>query len=258
MIRPWLFTLFFFGLYGATQASKLSIKYKRPNSDRYLEIFRALKSNHNSIYGESTDYLKSVYRWPDKIEVMVTTCDALNSSYTPDAKQIVICYESLYQKINDYPENTNSDEAYERRVFQNVMFTFWHEIGHALMDQYGMCEGRNVKSLEMLADEFAILSMLWREEDYWKGIVMISALHYKSKSERMQGKNYESHPSDELRYQKMIVLLYGFAQKSYAKLKTEVDQLVWLDQSAHEYYLGRSAFWEENLRNHTRSDFFNY
>lgn len=243
--------------YGASEAAKLSIKYERPDSYKYLEIYHALKANHQSMYGESAKYLKSLYDWQEDIKIVVTSCGYINSRYLPGQNEIFICYESLYQKVYDYPQKASSKKVFENRIYQNVMFTLWHEMGHALMDQFEIGNESDVERLERMADEFAVLSMLWRKEDHWKDILMISALHFKSKAARNSGIIYEVHPSDELRYQKMIALLYGFAQKSYSKLQPEIDQLDWLDRSAQEYYLERSAFWEQNLRVHTRRDFFN-
>lgn len=240
-----------------SSAGQLFVKYERPESYRHKEVYKVLKANHKTMYGESAEYLSNLYKWPDDITIVVRSCGLVNSRYLPDQKKIIICYESLGQKIYDYPEKTTSKEVWEKRVYQNVMFTFWHEVGHALMDLYGIQEGEDFKNLELLADEFAAMSMLWRQGEYWKDILMISALHFKSKSIKVPGKNYEMHPPDELRYQKLLVLLYGFAQKSYSKLESQVNQLDWLDISAHEYYLDRYAFWNANLRNHTSRVFFN-
>ena len=242
---------------GNSLAAKVSIEYTKPNSSKYLEVYKVLKSKHRLIYGESIVYLNGLYRWQSDISILVTECGTVDTRYLSDQKSIVICYESLYQKIYDYPERAISKEAFVRRVYQNVMFTFWHEMGHALMDQYGLGSNENRSTLELLADEFAVLSMLWRNDGQWKDIVMISALHFKSKSTVTPDKKYQIHPPDRLRYEKMIVLLYGFAQKSYLRLKPEVKSLDWLNISAQEYYLERSAFWEEILRNHARRDFFN-
>lgn len=252
-----LFAWISFSLLSNLQAAKISIEYAKPQSPTYLEVYKTLKSKHRLIYGESIAYLNDLYQWQGDVSVLVTECGGVDSRYLPDQKTIVICYESLFQKIYDYPERAKSKEEFIHRVYQNAMFTFWHEMGHALMDQYGIETNADRKSLELLADEFAVLSMLWRNDNQWKDIVMISALHFKSKSTRKPKENYQIHPSDELRYEKMIVLLYGFAQKSYLRLRPEVDSLEWLDISAHEYYLERSAFWEKNLRNHVRRDFFN-
>ncbi len=252
-----LFTWIGFALQSNLLAAKVSIEYAKPNSSKYLEVYKALKSKHRLIYGESISYLNGLYLWQNDIKILVTECGAVDSRYLSDQKLIVICYESLYQKIYDYPERAKFKEAFVRRVYQNSMFTFWHEMGHALMDQYGLGMDSDMKAHELLADEFAILSMLWRNDSQWKDIVMISALHFKSKSALTPDKKYQIHPSDEMRYEKMMVLLYGFAQKSYLRLKPEVESLNWLHISAQEYYLERSAFWERNLRNHVRRDFFN-
>ena len=256
LIKSVLFVLMTYGLHGVGEAAQLSVKYERPESDKYLKIYQVLKANHKSMFGESSKYLEGLYDWQVDIELVVTSCHYANSRYLPDTKKIFICYESLYQKIYDYPKKANSKHAFERRVMQNVMFTFWHEVGHALIDQFRIGSGLNLEKLELLADEFAALSMLWRRDNQWKDILMISALHFKSKSERNTDVPYKNHPSDELRYQKMIALLYGFAQKSYARLRPETDQFEWLEISAHEYYLERSRFWEQNLRDHARKGFF--
>ncbi|WP_456458845.1 DUF4344 domain-containing metallopeptidase [Reichenbachiella sp.] len=252
-----LFVLLSACLFGHCAAARLTVIYSKPKSAGYQEIYKALKSNHRMMYGESVAYLQDLYNWNQDIEIRVTECGSIDSKYLPDEHVIVICYESLYQKVYDYPAKTQTKKAFVNRVYQNVMFTFWHEVGHAIMDQYGIGRQDDRKTLELLADEFAVLSMLWRNDGHWKDIVMISALHFKSKSTRIAKENYKVHPADDLRYEKMIVLLYGFAQKSYLRLKPEVDSLDWLSISAQEYYLERSDFWEENLRNHVRKDFFN-
>lgn len=252
-----LFALVIFVSHGYSFASRLSIEYVKPNSAKYQEVYKVLKSNHRTIYGESISYLQNLYDWKADIEIKVVECGAVDSRYIPAHKQIIICYESLYQKINDYPKTARSKKDFVHRVFQNAMFTFWHEIGHALMDEFQIEGIQDRRTNELYADEFAVLSMLWRNDSRWKDVVMISALHFKSKSTRLPMEQYEIHPSDNLRYEKMITLLYGFAQKSYLRLKPEVDSLDWLVISAQEYYLERSAFWEKNLRNHTQKDFFN-
>lgn len=234
--------------------AKISIRYERPTSAKYEELYRALKSNHKEILGESAKYLNRLYRWEADVKVVVTTCGYVNSRFQPPGT-VVICYESLYQKVYDYSEKANSKEAYVQRVFQNTMFTFWHEIGHAMIHQVGFGENLEVRQLEGYADEFAILSLLWREGAKWKDVVMISALHFKQKASLAE-KAYKDHPDDHRRYEKMIALRYGFSQKSYSRLSAEVSQIQWLTQSPQAYYLERSAYWEKILREHTRRDFF--
>lgn len=236
-------------------AAKISIRYEKPASPKYDAIYKALKSNHKKALGESADYLNRLYRWPDDIVVTVTDCGYVNSRYESPGT-VIICYESLYSKVYDYPVSAIDKKAFANRVLQNTMFTFWHEIGHAAIDQFEIGSGLAPLLIETYADEFAILSMLWRSGQEWKDVVMISALHYKQKSEIGDTKDYKNHPDDRLRYEKMIALLYGFSQKSYSRLSSEVDQIQWLNKSAQAYYLERSNFWERFLRIRTRRDFF--
>lgn len=238
-------------------AAKISIRYEKPDTERYLPIYKTLKSNHHQILGESVCYLRDLYDWNNDIQIIVTSCGFVNSQFQPENQRVIICYESLYEKIYDYPKAAESKEAFAHRVFQNTMFTFWHEMGHAVMDQFGISEHRDALQVEKLADEFATLSMIWRGEAKWTDVIMISALHFKSKSATKGNIKYKNHPKDESRYQRMIALLYGFASKSYSRLSDQVNQLEWLSQSSQEYYLERSQFWEEKLRPYMRTDFFN-
>ena len=176
------FLLFFFFSIGAN-AGEISIKYERPSSFKYKSIYQVLKNRHKEFYGESIQYLKELYQWNENIDILVTECGTVDSKYLPEGNMIVICYESLYQKIYDYSEKTTSKDEFQKRVFQNVMFTFWHEVGHALMDQFEISSDAARQNLELMADEFAILSFLWRSDQKWRDVARISALHFKSKSQ---------------------------------------------------------------------------
>lgn len=195
----------------SVQASKISVRYEKPVSAKYEPIYKTLKSNHRRMLGESVRSLRQLYDWPNPIQVVVASCGFVNSRYQVGDQVVVICYESLYNKIYDYPQAATSKRAFANRVFQNTMFTFWHEMGHALIDQLGLIGEANELQSEIMADEFAALSMIWRGEQKWNHVLMISALHFKSKSTSEPGKSYKNHPDDDIRYQKMIVLLHGSA-----------------------------------------------
>lgn len=239
-----------------SQAAKITIKYEKPTSPGYAAIYKTLKAHHKQMLGESVLYLNQLYHWSRDIEIVVASCGFSNSGYQPEANRIVICYESLFHKINDYPEAASSEKHFKKRVLQNVMFTFWHEMGHAMIGDLAIDQKSDTLYVEKLADEFAALSMLWRTGAGWNDILMISALHYKNKSVLKPDRSYENHPNDKLRYQKIIVLLYGFSQKSYSRLAADVSDIEWLKKSAKEYYLERSAFWIEHLRTRTKREFF--
>ncbi|MEO9967319.1 MAG: DUF4344 domain-containing metallopeptidase [Reichenbachiella sp.] len=238
-------------------AAKIFIRFEKPTEAKHQKIYKVLKSNNRQMLGESIKYLEGLYTWTDDVQIVVASCGSINSRYEPDRQLVVLCYESLHRKIYNYAEAASSKAIFERRVFQNSMFTFWHEIGHVVLDQLDLANGLDSIQIELLADEFATLSLIWREGSRYKDVVLINALHFKSQSMRQSDKKYKAHPKDQLRYEKMITLLYGFKQKSYSRLSDEVGQIEWLNMPAKEYYFERSAYWEQNLRKHTKFDFFN-
>ena len=243
------------GLSFSLSAKEIVLTYEKPGDYQHQAIYEALKANHKDILGESVQFLSHLYSIESKIKIVVKDCGSVNSSYQEHDYLIVICYESLYNKIYDYPDQAPTAELFVNRVFQNVMFTFWHEMGHALMHQFNIESDLDIRAKESLADEFAVLSMLWRSGKQWKDVLVMSALHFNNKSKN-NALEYLSHESDADRCHTILCLLYGFAPKSYARLLSSNKGISLDADHCQSYYLERAEVWKNYLREHTKRSYF--
>jgi hypothetical protein len=174
---------------------------------------------------------------------------------------IYICYETLQEKVNDYSKYPTNNDEYERRVFKNSVFTFWHEIGHAMMHQLNLPIKTSSLNEEDLADEFAVLSMIWRQDDKWTNSIVTSSLHYKNKVLKRKNKGlslpvYEYHSPDIDRYYKMNCLLYGMKPVSFARLERRLNEQPEGAASCKSYYQTRNAYWSKILIPFAKYEYF--
>lgn len=255
-----VFLLFVLAISGLSpnivKAKRLVLQYEKPQNPNHKKLYQVLKSNHKEYIGESIQFLNDLYVFDNRVLVNVLECGFNDSRFIPSQNLICLCYETLAMKIMDYPFPSDNLQLYKRRVFQNVMFTFYHEVGHVIIFQALDTALLDRLTIESLADEFAILSMLWRGDKKWKDTAMISALHFKNKSLRDPGKKYEFHRSDRYRYEQMLTMIHGMSPKSYGRLKDDVQAFEWLTKSSQAFYLDRSYYWEGILRNSLRREYF--
>ncbi|QLH10081.1 hypothetical protein DSQ20_00040 [Nitrosarchaeum sp. AC2] len=162
-------------------------KTMEDNGDFYVTYY----SNPNSIYDYSArefiinsqyfevnvDYLNEIFVLPQDIEIQLMECGEANAFYDWESKKIIICYEfvdSIYADFLQYYEiemkDGNITESDISTMTINVIdFFFYHELGHALIDMYGL----PITGLEEnAADQFATIFMLLSEDiDEYEGMI---------------------------------------------------------------------------------------
>jgi len=246
---------------GNCLSQEFAVKYERPSASSHLKLFKTLKRHDAVFYGDAVKFLNTLYRLPQSVKIIVTECGSKNSRYNFEEMTIYICYETLQEKVNDYSKSPKNNSEYERRVFKNSVFTFWHEIGHALMHQLNLPVKTVSLNEEDLADEFAVLSMIWREDDKWTNSIVTSSLHYKNKVLKRKNKGlslpiYEYHSPDIDRYYKMNCLLYGMKPVSFARLKKTLNEQPKGAANCKSYYQVRNKYWSRILKPFAKYEYF--
>ena len=135
---------------------------------------------NNQILETEIEFLNEHLRLPYDVEILATECGEINAFYYQDKKQIVICYEfiddvfDLYYYYNGYDEN---DDYVNNYAYSVIIGTFYHELGHALIDIYQL----PISGLEEnVVDQFSVYMMdFFIGDDYnWSGAEMILANGY--------------------------------------------------------------------------------
>lgn len=225
---------------------KFTITYEQPTNSNHKLLYKTLKKHHQEIYGDAIGFLNDLYALTADIEIIVRDCGSIDSRYVPEEQRIYICYESIQNKVRDYRYAPKNEKVYSQRVFDNAVFTFWHEIGHAVIDDFNLPKSDGELNLEDLADEFAVISMMLRKDDKWMNAITISALHYKNKHIRSNNDGaggYEEHSPDIDRYHNMIILLYGFRPNSFSRLKSRIDEIPGPPINCQQHFQNRYKYW---------------
>ena len=143
-----------------------------PNPNSTFE-YSAKEWTKNTQYFEfQIEYLNSLFRLPQDVEIILIECDEVNAFYDPLTRQIIMCYEfidSVYEDFFSYYADTVTEDELDIMALDVVDFVFYHEVGHALVDVYLL----PITGLEENAlDQFAAFFMLTTENgDGYEGIV---------------------------------------------------------------------------------------
>lgn len=244
-----------------SNAQKFEIEYYKPNNPDHQKLFKTLLNNDANFYGDAVSFLNALYELPQDVKIIVADCGSRNSRYNFGAITIYICYESLQYKVDDYRKPPINENDYRNRVFKNSVFTFWHEVGHAIIHQLNLPTSSGSLNEEDLADEFAVLSMVWRQDDKWTNAIVTSSLHYKNKAIRRKNEGlsapvYEYHSPNIERYYNMNCLLFGMKPKSFARLEKRLNEQPKGASHCKSYYQSRNKYWSRILKPFVKYEYF--
>lgn len=192
-----------------------------PNLNSIYE-YSAMDLVADSQYFElSIEYLNGLFALPRDIEIQLMECNVANAFYDWNSKQIIICYEFIDSVHTDFllskQSEITSGVVTENDIIimtQDVMdFIFYHELGHALIDVYGL----PITGLEENAvDQFATIFMLATEnEENYEGAVGQEILYNVGTWFLIQNQLYEqsyywdAHNLDIQRFYNISCYAYG-------------------------------------------------
>jgi len=108
-----------------------------------------------NVAGELAQSLNAFLNLPRDITIAFEDCGEINAFYDPTRVRVSMCYEF----VQDVAQFFNFDDD---RTFGALGFVFYHELGHALVDQFSLpVLGRE----EDVVDGFAAAIMVQVEED---------------------------------------------------------------------------------------------
>jgi len=144
------------------------LTYKPNPNSPYVEEDSAIAFLKNSnLLEQEINFLNENFRLPYDVEVLAQECGEANAWYDFEIKQIVICYELIDMDYENYIyfHNEDLDYAYETvdpYIYDNLDWTFFHEVGHALIDVYQL----PITGLEEnVADQFASLMLSYTYDE---------------------------------------------------------------------------------------------
>ncbi|WP_448571921.1 DUF4344 domain-containing metallopeptidase [Trichothermofontia sp.] len=136
-------------------AGDIQINYL-PVADATFEAVYTILKDTQTI-AEIADAVNSYLALPTDIPVNFMECGEANAFYDPENQEISMCYELIQAYVDIFTDEETSDEDYVNEVINATVFTFFHELGHALVD---ILELPITGKEEDVVDEFAAIMLL--------------------------------------------------------------------------------------------------
>lgn len=124
--------------------------------------FRKIKNTlqETAFFDDLIADINNTYIFPRDIDIVFAECGEENAFYDPEIVEVRMCYD-LIQKYADIFVEAYQGE-YSDEVILAGYFTFLHELGHALVDQYQL---PIIVREEDVVDSFATILLLQTGEE---------------------------------------------------------------------------------------------
>lgn len=178
----------------------LVLRYEVPKDRRYGKIYRILQQT--AFYDELVADLNGAFRFPRNIGIIFDECHEENAFYDAETVEVIMCYEL----IKYYADITHRQyqEDYALEVIYASLFTFYHELGHALIDQYQLpITGQE----EDAVDEFAAI-LLIDSQDYDAVVEGMNQFEIDA-LEEAELPYWSEHSLNEQRFYNVACFIYG-------------------------------------------------
>ncbi len=136
-------------------AGDITINYLPVQDANFESVYIILKETQ--VFEEIADAVNSYLALPTDIPVNFMECGEANAFYDPEAQEISMCYELTQAYVDIFTDENTSDEDYVKEVINATVFTFFHELGHALVH---ILELPITGKEEDVVDEFAAIMLL--------------------------------------------------------------------------------------------------
>ena len=184
---------------------------------------------NNQILEMEVEFLNDVLLLPHDVEILNKECGEINAYYSYDKKQIVLCYEYIDYVFELYHYYDGDLDYITNYGYSIILNTFYHEIGHALIDIYDI----PISGLEEnVVDQFSayMLSLTIGDDDTLSGLDIMLYNGYGYELEEAlfienggvhSNAHSDVHGLDTQRKYNMYCWTYGADQIEYSFLVSE-------------------------------------
>lgn len=195
----------------------IKIVYELPRDPRFLEIQQALKQS--KLFDLVVASLNAKLALPRNLPTRFAECGEANAFYDPLIKSITMCYELIGAIADEFSQGSGSDEELETATINTVLFVFFHELGHALIDILKLpVTGKEEDAVDQLASLILIESGDDGEEAALDGATWFLLQAGKTGVDDLAF--WDEHSLDAQRFYNIACWVYGRNPKKYSELVT--------------------------------------
>ncbi|MEO8379374.1 MAG: DUF4344 domain-containing metallopeptidase [Acidobacteriota bacterium] len=233
----------------------LKVVYGRLTTEHRKEIQKAFQEER--LFEDVVDSLNATLVLPRNVEIRLLECKEANAFYDPESKAILICYEGFEHLMEIFaPEQQTeaaNDEAAQKAVAA-LVFTFYHELGHALIDVYDLpVTGREEDAVDQLAT--VMLLETWDEEDSQLSILSSAEAFELDAGENSDEADLsDEHSLDQQRYYNLVCWIYGSDPDYFSDVAKDWELPANRAAQCSGEYARMSASWNTLLGPHMRPE----
>jgi hypothetical protein len=158
--------------------------------------------------------LNRAFVLPRDIPVRLKACGVANAFYSLRDRDITICDEWLAFQFSVFAgKGDKSEQGVIQAIISTTAFVFVHEVGHALIHQYGL---KYTGQQEDVADQFAAYLMAGTETGRRR--LLVTADAFRRMSALSKPITWDNHALDEQRHYRILCWIYGSDQARYQSL----------------------------------------
>jgi hypothetical protein len=196
--------------FGSIKPTGFSVTYN-PSTIEAHEAYRKLLEE-NRVFEKFAEGLNKTIRIPNQVDIQLVDCNTINAFYDPNGKRIIVCYELIDYFLTVFKPVAKSNDELGSAVFGAVAFSFFHEVGHGLIDQLELpAVGREEDS----ADQIATLTLIGTGDE---GVGMALSGAYWFQLQQKGGNEtpfWDEHAFDGQRFYNIVCLIYGSNPDKY-------------------------------------------
>jgi hypothetical protein len=199
---------------GVRDTGDFVVQYEETGNESYQEMEAIFKETR--LLEDTVQELNGVFMLPKNVPVVLRECGEVNAFYDPESGEISLCYELVEHYSEIFMADAQTDEEQEAAgtsIVSATMFTFFHEMGHALIDIYDLpITGRE----EDAVDQLATLILLQGGEEGEDAAIDGANSFVGSEEEEMDELAFwDEHSLDDQRFYNIVCWIYGKDPEGY-------------------------------------------
>ena len=199
---------------GVRDTGDFLVQYEETGNEDYREIEAIFQETR--LLEDTIEELNKVFALPSDVPVVMRECGEVNAFYDPESGEISLCYELVEHYAEIFMADARTEEEQEEAgasVASATMFTFFHEMGHSLIEIYDLpITGRE----EDAVDQLATLFLLQGGEEGENAAIDGANSFVGDEEEEMDDLAFwDEHSLDDQRFYNILCWIYGNNPESY-------------------------------------------
>ena len=199
----------------AEDLGDFKVIYSPTQNPKYLEVEKYFKES--KLFEEVASELNKILILPRDIPIIFKECGEKNAFYNSNNNQMIMCYELIEGLAESFSTIVKSEDELEKATINTTFFVFFHELGHALIQNLKLPTTGNA---EDNADQLAFI-ILAAKGDEGEEAILHSGTWFLAEGALKEVDDlpfWDEHPLDMQRFYNIFCWLYGTNPQKYDEL----------------------------------------